>query len=358
MNAYLMKQESLFASQDFLSIPEHIICGTMKDEKAYKHYDYFSVTGIKAKHLELQMNRTLAIKAGDIIRIKLFGLLVSAQVIYNDHIDNKIAVYLDLAGRLRWEISHLLLLHTRYTPYELLKVGLSCSRIKAYMEFGFVENQQDYEEVLKLRRTTYAEAGKMEADRPLEQLKYFFDDYSDILVVRHNGRIIGSATLIYGDGQSQKFEVQKFMEEAGDHSFEYNDKMMEVAALCVLKDYRKTDIVHGVLEHLCFEMIKNKKEHIIVSSDDKLAKMYHSIGFEYTGKAFTQPKYQDLHMHVMIVSKDAPLKAQNVRFLHWWPLWGEIVKHMKEKSVVELGFFNNLSLSLRELSYKFVRLFA
>ena len=358
MNAYLMKQRSLFAAQDFLSVPEHIICGTMKDEKSYKHYDYFSVVGIKAKHLELQMNRALAVEAGETIKIKLLGLYVSAQVIYNDPNNQKVAVYLELEGRLRWDISHLLLLHTSYTPLELLNVGLSCRRIKGYMEYSFVDSEAEYQEVLKLRRQTYAEAGKMEADRDLNKLKYFFDDYSDILIVRHHGRIIGSATLIYGDGKHKKFEVQKFMEDCGDTSFDYNDDMMEVAALCVLKDYRKTDIVHGLFEHLCFEMMKKQKEQIIVSSDDKLAKVYNSMGFEYTGKHFTQPKYQDLHMHVMLVSKNAALKAQNIGFLHWWPVWGEIVKHMKAQSIVKIGFFDNIGLAARELSYKFVRLFA
>lgn len=358
MNAYLMKEKSLFAAQDFLSVPEHIICGTAKDESAYKHYDYFSVIGVKANHLELQMNRPVSLEAGEKITIKMFGMLITGEAIYNNPENHRIAIHIEFDGRLRWEMSHLLIMHTHYTPQQLLEVGLSCRRVKGYMQYDFVKDAADYQEVLRVRRATYADANKMEPDRPLEQLKYFFDDYSDILVVRHNGRIIGSATLIYGDGTDKKFEVQKFMEDVGDRSIEYNDSMMEVAAVCVLKDYRKTDIVHGVFEHLCFEMMKNQKDQIIVSSDDKLAKVYNSMGFEYTGKKFTQPKYQDLDMHVMLVSKNAALKAQNIGFLHWWPVWGEIVKHMKAQSIVKIGFFDNLGLAARELSYKFLRLFA
>jgi hypothetical protein len=131
--------------------------------------------------------------------------------------------------------------------------------------------------------------------------------------------------------------------------------MIEVAALCVLKDYRRTDIVHGIFENLCYQMIKNKKDYIIASSDETLAKTYKQIGFSDTGKSFTQPKYNDLYMHVLIVSKNAALKSKNVRFLHWWPIWGEIVRHMKETSLIEITYRDRMKLYAREVSFKAIK---
>jgi hypothetical protein len=128
--------------------------------------------------------------------------------------------------------------------------------------------------------------------------------------------------------------------------------MIEVAALCVLKDYRKTDVVHGIFENLCYQMMKHKKDYIIASSDALLAKTYKTIGFKDTGKTFTQPKYNDLHMHVLIVNKDAALKARNVDFLYWWPIWGPIVKYMKSESIITINFRSRIKLYVRELAYK------
>jgi hypothetical protein len=138
-------------------------------------------------------------------------------------------------------------------------------------------------------------------------------------------------------------------------NIEFNSSMIEVAALCVLKDYRRTDIVHGIFENLCYQMMKNKKDYIIASSDETLAKTYKQIGFSDTGKSFTQPKYNDLYMHVLIVSKNAALKSKNVSFLHWWPIWGEIVKHMKEESIIHISFLDRGRLLMREISYKIIK---
>jgi hypothetical protein len=102
-------------------------------------------------------------------------------------------------------------------------------------------------------------------------------------------------------------------------------------------------------------MIKNKKDYIIASSDEALAKTYKQIGFSDTGKSFTQPKYNDLYMHVLIVSKNAALKSKNVRFLHWWPIWGEIVKHMKETSLIEITYRDRIKLYAREVSFKAIK---
>ena len=356
MKTMMMKDASLFAANDFLPVPEHIICGTVKDESAYKHYDSFSVTGIKANHIEIQVSRRLSVDRGSSITFKLFGVIVRGEVVYHNTDTLRIAVRVQFCSSVKWEMSHQLLMHTSYTPQQLNESGIACTKVKSYLEFGFCSSQEEYEQVLRLRRQTYSEVDKMEVDRPLDQLRYFFDDYSDILVVRHHGKVVGSAAIIHGNGRDKKFEVQKFMEDSGDFSIHYNEKMLEVAALCVLKDYRKTDLVHGVFEHLCYEMMKHKKDHIIASSDEILAKTYKTIGFMDTGRTFTQPKYQDLYMHVLIVSKDAALKARNVGFLHWWPIWGEIVKHMQEKSIVKIGFADSISLLIREFSYKAYRL--
>jgi hypothetical protein len=282
-------------------------------------------------------------------------VVVTAEVIDYSVADNLVYLHLIFTGRLRWQISQLLLQHTELTPQEIIQLGLSCKKIKSYLEFSYVESPEQYREVLKLRRKTYSEVNKMEVDRPLEKLQYFFDEYSDILIVRHGNKIIGCAAIIYGNGKDKPFEVQSLMADQAS-TIIYNENMIEVAALCILKDYRKTDILHGVFENICFAMMRNNKDYIIASSDEVLARTYKGIGFKATGHSFIQPKYNDLVMQVLIVNKDTALKASNVKFFHWWPIWGEIVKYMNNKSVVKIGYRDRLKLLIRELGYKFMRL--
>ena len=341
----------------FLTIPQNLIHGTIKDDSRYRHFSSFSAIAISKNKLNLKLARKMELNKGLLIKIKILGVVLHVEIIHYDDKTNQLAVYVKFTGRLRWEISGILLQHTQFTPQVLSDLGLSCRKIKGYLGYSFVQTAEEYQQVLMLRRQTYSDANKMEVDRPLDQLKYFFDDYSDILIVRHGGNIIGSTAIIYGDGQSKPFEVQQLMinNSIEPNGLVFNDAMIEVAALCVLKEYRRTDIVHGIFENLCYQMMKHKKEYIIASSDETLAKTYKSIGFVDTGKTFTQPKYNDLYMHVLIVSKNAALKAANVKFLHWWPIWGEVVRHMKETSIIKISRFDRLKLYVREISYKVIK---
>jgi hypothetical protein len=343
----------------FLNIPQNLIHGTIKDDSRYQNFSSFSAISISKNKLNLQLAKVMKLSNGQVIKIKIFGVILHVEIIHYDNEMNHLIVNVVFSGRLRWEISRVLLQNTQLTPKVLSELGLSCRKIKGYLDYGFVKNKEEYQQVLALRRQTYSDANKMEIDRPLDQLKYFFDDYSDILIVRHGANIIGSVAIIYGDGEDKPFEVQQLIKgDSGyfkSNEFEFNDSMIEVAALCVLKEYRKTDIVHGIFESLCYEMMTHNKEFIIASSDETLAESYKSIGFLDTGETFTQPKYNNLYMHVLIVSKDSALKSANVKFLHWWPIWGGIVRHMKEASIIKINRFDRIKLFAREVSYKVIK---
>jgi len=336
----------------FLKIPTNLIHGTIKDESRYRHFSPFSVVGIAKNSLQLYLFNSMELKEGDIITVKILGMVLSAEV--GGESNDLLIVKVEFIKRLRWEISHILIQHTQFTPKDLTDLGLSCRKIKSYLDYGLVKTEEEYQQVLKLRRQTYSQVNKMEADRPLNKLKYFFDEYSDILIVRHGNTIIGTAAIIYANGKDKLFEVQKLMMNQND-TLEYNDSMIEVAALCILKEYRRTDILHGVFENIFFQMMENKKTHIIASSDSTLAKTYKMIGFRNTGSYFIQPKYNDLQMQVLIVNKNAALKAQGVGFLYWWPIWGQVVTHMKSQSIVKIGHYDRIKLLARELAYKFVK---
>ena len=338
-----------------LAVPEYLIHGTIKDETRYRHYSSFFVIALSKNRLQLTLNRKMELIPGEKVKIKIYGLLLSSEVAQYEQGATKLDLLIEFVGRLRWQISNTLLQHTYATPKKLVDLGLSCKKIKSYLDYSFATTEDEYREVLMLRRKTYSAVNKMEYDRPLEQLKYFFDNYSDILIVRHRSNIIGSATIIYGNGKDKPFEVQQQLMNEGGASLEYNDSMIEVAALCVLKDYRKTDVMHGIFENLCYEMMKHKKDYIIASSDVFLAKTYKMIGFRDTGKTFIQPKYKDLHMHVLIVNKNAALKAIHIDFFRWWPIWGPIVKYMKKESIVTIGGWGSAKLYAREFAYKLMK---
>ena len=92
------------------------------------------------------------------------------------------------------------------------------------------------------------------------------------------------------------------------------------------------------------------KNYIIASTDKFLLKLYKSIGFKQTPFTFIQPKYNDLHMHVLVIHRDAAIRAKGVKKLIWWPLWGIVNAHLINKRVIKYQAYERLKAKvLRQL---------
>lgn len=252
-------------------------------------------------------------------------------------------------------IDHLnkyLMRYTSASPEKIRSAGFKVLSIKEFINYRFVETQADYEAVLRTRRFAYSGVEKVSSDADLKSVSYFFDDYSHILMVMHNEEIIGSATIIKGNGQNQPFEIETFFNEDNPIKLPPADETIEVAALCLHPEYRDTDILHGIFEQIYILAMMLNKNYIIASSDEFLIKLYQSIGFELTPYKFIQPKYNNLDMSVLVIKKDAAQIGKNVKKLIWWPLWGMVNNHLRERRVIKTSANQKLRSKLLERLFK------
>ena len=252
-------------------------------------------------------------------------------------------------------IDHLnkyLMRYTSASPEQIRSAGFKVLSIKEFINYRFVETQADYEAVLRTRRFAYSGVEKVSSDADLKSVSYFFDDYSHILMVMHNEEIIGSATIIKGNGKNQPFEIETFFNQDNPITLPPAEETIEVAALCLHPEYRDTDILHGIFEQIFILMMMLNKNYIIASSDNFLIKLYQSIGFELTPYSFIQPKYNNLEMSVLIVPKEAALESKNVKKLIWWPLWGAVNKYLQKRRVIHTSSGQKFKSKLLEGLFK------
>ncbi|MEC8811841.1 MULTISPECIES: N-acyl amino acid synthase FeeM domain-containing protein [unclassified Ketobacter] len=224
--------------------------------------------------------------------------------------------------------------YLKKTPRELRRSGLRSYFVKGFVQFKFVETQQEYEDVLDLRRRNYAAVRKVAADAPLKKLSYFFDRYSRILVVYHQGRAIGTATIIIGKRGEQPMEVEVLMQESDFSQLPPYEQTFEVAALCLDKGYRDTDILHGMFEHIYTYAMMNGRNYIVISSDKYLMDMYKTVGFQDTGFSFVQPKYRDLKMSVMLMDDFTTKWGKGMNPVTWWGVWGSVSMYLYKHRII------------------------
>ncbi len=270
------------------------------------------------------------------------------------HSDGTVQCFIQLTGKLppalRDNLNHYLMRYTSSTPEDIRAAGFTVKTVKEFIQYKYAETQSDYEAVLRTRRFAYSGVNKIDHDANLEKVSYFFDDYSHIIMVMHNDEIIGSATIIVGDGNQKPFEIQTFFEDDSGLTLPPSEETLEIAALCLHPDYRDTDILHGIFEQIYMLTMMLNKNYIIASTDKFLLKLYKSIGFKQTPFTFIQPKYNDLHMHVLVIHRDAAIRAKGVKKLIWWPLWGIVNAHLINKRVIKYQAYERLKAKvLRQL---------
>ena len=224
--------------------------------------------------------------------------------------------------------------YLRKTPRDLRRSGLHSYFVKGFVQFKFVETQQEYEDVLGLRRRNYAAVKKVDADVPLKKLSYFFDRYSRILVVYHQGKAIGSATIIIGKRGIEPMEVEVLMSEKDFAELPPYEKTFEVAALCLDKGYRDTDILHGMFEHIYKYAMMHGRNYIVISTDKYLMDMYKTVGFQDTGYCFVQPKYRNLKMSVMIMDDLTTKWGKGMNPVTWWGVWGSVSLYLYKRRII------------------------
>lgn len=224
--------------------------------------------------------------------------------------------------------------YLKKTPRELRRSGLRSYFVKGFVQFKFVETQQEYEDVLGLRRRNYAAVRKVDSDAPLKKLSYFFDRYSRILVAYHQGKAIGTATIIIGKRGEQPMEVEMLMSDSDFKQLPPYEKTFEVAALCLDKGYRDTDILHGMFEHIYTYAMMNGRNYIVISSDKYLMDMYKTVGFQDTGFSFVQPKYRDLKMTVMLMDDFTTKWGKGMNPVTWWGVWGSVSMYLYKHRII------------------------
>lgn len=259
---------------------------------------------------------------------------------------------LDMGKQASKEFTQYLFQHLDITPQDLKQAGFDSYCIKELIYFKFVETQEEYEEVLRVRRLNYSGNKKVDADAPLQKLSYFFDQYSKILMVYHCEKLIGSAALILGEPGKQPTEIATLLSSDEVAQLPAEEITAEVACLCLNKEYRNTDILHGIFEQLYINTVMAGRSYLVVSSDNVLLRLYKRIGFKETGFSFIQPKYNDLPMKVLLVDALTAKWGKGMSAIDWCVIWGKSSGYLQRRGVIRYSPLERMRVNLNRLVFK------
>lgn len=228
---------------------------------------------------------------------------------------------------------------------EIKQRNLLISTTRNSIKFGFVSSDDEYKQVLSLRKIAYSKEGKVPENILDEEMGDEFDKRSLILIGKHRDKVVASLRLIYHKSED-KMEHELFFKLP--EKFPPRVDILEVTRVCTLPEFRKSDLVMNLFRHCAIANALTQKRWIIGSSTKKLFPLYQRLGFKSTGIIY---KHQSLgnQEHIFFIGDSHKvLSGSEINPISWNVIYREVSKFVREKELIKFDKISEINYLIYE----------
>ncbi len=243
------------------------------------------------------------------------------------------------------DLAEFLAYENGFSPEILKRLGFPIRIFRQRIEFRFVESKDDYAKVLALRRNAYVEVGKRATGTRAEAMSLGWDNRSRIFCAYYQGTLVASAALTFPTSDS---DVMRSESAFPGNRFPGNppprSHVMEINCLCTDKDYRRGDLLRSFFEQIARIFVLSERDFMINLSDATLLPLYLGIGFRDQGHI---GHLNGIPHHLIMGSKEVVTRSRGIGWLRWNILYGEVMRDLVSKRLVELPAGAMVGLAFR-----------
>lgn len=185
-------------------------------------------------------------------------------------------------------------------PSKIKASGLSVPSIASGVSYHFAQSVEDYRDVLRLRKETYRWAQLTSQEVRLEDMGDEYDAKANILIARHQGKCVGSLRIVFlGPNDCPQLALNITLPD----SLPPNEQIVEITRICIDPNYRKGDLIFGMLKQTMLTVLQNSRPWIFGGAEDGMLAFYQSFGAKVIGpKILWKPGGVTYEVNVFIVS--------------------------------------------------------
>jgi len=245
-----------------------------------------------------------------------------------------------------------------WEPKDIRNNGFYHKGFRPLIKYRSVNTEEEYLDVLKLRKHAYASVDKVCKDCPCQDLASDLDQKSRILTAYHHDQLIGTVGIMFPDNESLVLDTEKTFENGYPIKLPPKTNMIEIARLCIREEYRSTDIMFGLFEHVYRVLITSERDYIITSTDEHMWPLYKRIGFLKTGMTYAHPLLNGLKHDIIIVHRSRGLHSRGVSIFVWGRLYKDMTEHLLLTGAVSFNFYEkcrfNINKSILNVAERFL----
>jgi hypothetical protein len=168
------------------------------------------------------------------------------------------------------------------TVSDIWRAGILIQSVASGVSYDFVRSEEDWREALELRKEVYPWVRLSSQNIEVEDLRDSYDARARILLARHRGKCVGSLRLVFhgpGDCLEMLEHVDSKLIPA---DFPDKESLVEVTRICISPDYRKGDLLLGMLKLAIVTMLQSNRDWIVGGSEAGLLPFYAALGAKVT----------------------------------------------------------------------------
>ena len=242
-------------------------------------------------------------------------------------------------------IAHLLY-DDEYIPSQMRKAGFKVSTISNNFKFRYIKTEEEYNKVLELRRKAYTSIGKIPENTESKELAAPLDKISRIIAAYHGSKIIATAALSFPHSEYIQLDTERTLPGGYPRDLPPKKSIIEISRLCIDEEYRRSDLLIRMIEHIYKVLLASDRKYFLTSSDKSLWPLYKSLGFKKTLYSYDHPTFKGIIHDIIILDKQVGISSKKLNPIKWSFYYRDITHFMWQRMAIESSLFQRVKFIL------------
>ncbi len=248
------------------------------------------------------------------------------------------------------EISSAYLLKTKgelVTPNYLRSQGFNRIFLESAVTFKYRETDQDYIDIAKLRLKVWQSVGmfKDKLEKDYEDMLDLYDTRSRHILAYHGNRLVGSARVVFNNGDNSKIEHGMYHIEIP--AWLKKRKFVEFSRAVIDEKYREGVLWFSMLFHLGRVLLESGHDIALISCTKKLYRKIYSIaGFKKICEFICDEEVY----YLTYLDMRKVVDGKKMLPIAWSLGYKELHYHLKRQGKIHESLIGTFNISVQELA--------
>ncbi|MEZ4872089.1 MAG: PilZ domain-containing protein [Bdellovibrionales bacterium] len=250
-------------------------------------------------------------------------------------------VFEELSEDASGKICEFIVMVNQKVSYEILREeGFTTVYTSSAVDFDIARDEVDLKKVCQLRLKALKSQGYFQDETDCNKMLDEYDRYSKICTVRIGKKIVGTARLVYNQGN--KYRSEHYSEYGIDiPEWLWQEGFVEASRVATDPEYRSGDLFTNITQWLGRQTMLSGYRYMLSSCTEKLAPIYIKSGCKKIGEFQTDDGGM---WHLLLLDVPAVSKTKNIDPITWNVLYRPTVEYVMKRDKLKYNLWDRFRI--------------